>query len=57
MLVEKTINQKLEGMKMAVQIDKSAKIEDIAANYFDSSQMKNLLEFIEFLKSNKLTPK
>jgi len=35
---------------------KNALIEDVAKDFLDSEKMKNLLDFLEFLKNNKFTP-
>lgn len=32
-------------------------IEDVVGDYIDGDNLKNLLDFIEFLKANKLTPR
>lgn len=33
------------------------KVEDVAGEVLDSDKLKNLLDFVEFLKNNKLTPR
>jgi len=36
---------------------KNALIEDVAKDFLDSDKLKSLLDFLEFLKNNKLTPR
>ena len=46
-----------KSKRLPMQRKTKPKVEDVAKEILDKDKQKNVLEFVEFLKDNKLTPK